>query len=83
MMLLSIVGLLVFILLWGLAWRTRPVLAYGIFWGVVSVWVAGAIIQPTGLQHVPPWLPALPFAVVALTLFYFGALAWLWGGRRS
>jgi len=27
----------------------------------------------------PIWLPALPLALIATTLFAFGALAWFWG----
>ncbi len=79
---LPIVGMLVFLALWGLAWRNRPIMAFGIFVGTASVWVVTAIVRPSGLQHVPIWLPALPFAVVAIVLLYFGILAWLWGRRR-
>jgi hypothetical protein len=28
--------------------------------------------------HVPVWAPALPFAVIATSLFAFGLLAWFW-----
>jgi hypothetical protein len=28
--------------------------------------------------HVPVWLPALPFALIAISLFGFGLLAWFW-----
>jgi hypothetical protein len=28
------------------------------------------------MHHVPVWLPALPFAAVALTLFSLGVWAW-------
>jgi hypothetical protein len=81
-LLLSIIGMLVFLVLWSLAWRNRPILAFGIFLGAVTVCVLGAVIRPSGVQHVPPWLPALPFAVVAIVLLYFGILAWWWGRSR-
>ena len=76
---LSIIGMLVLLALWQLAWRNQPVLAFGIFLGVAAVCVIGALVQPSGLHHVPLWLPPLPFAIVALALFYFGILAWVWG----
>jgi len=81
-LLLSIIGTLIFWVLWGLAWRNRPILAFGIFLGTVSVCVVAAIVRPSGIQHVPLWLPPLPFAIVAIGLFFFGALAWWWGKSR-
>jgi hypothetical protein len=33
------------------------------------------------LHRVPLWLPPLPFAFVACSLFFFAALAWYWGRR--
>ena len=79
---LSIIGMLVLLVLWHLAWRNRPILAFGIFLGTASVCVIAAIVRPSGIQHVPIWLPALPFATVAIALFYFGILAWFWGESR-
>jgi len=79
MLLISIIAIVAFLALWGLAWQRRPALAFGIFLGVVSVWVIAALTRPSGLEHIPLWLPPLPFAIVAVGLFYFGALAWLWG----
>jgi hypothetical protein len=73
-LLLSIIGLLAFLALWTMAWRNRPILAFGIF--------LGFLIRPPDIQHIPLWLPPLPFAVVAITLLYFGVLAWWWGRRR-
>jgi hypothetical protein len=34
------------------------------------------------MHDVPVWLPPLPFAVVALTLFGFGIRAWFSGKHR-
>ena len=79
---LPIAGMLVFLALWSLAWRNRPVLAFGIFLGVASVFVVAVIVRPSGIQHAPVWLPALPFAAVAIALLYFGILAWYWGRSR-
>jgi len=84
---LSIIGTLVVLALWTLAWRNRPILAFGIFLGAASVWLIASIFRPQGiyqgLHHIPLWLPALPFTVVAVVLFYFGTLAWLWGRRKQ
>jgi hypothetical protein len=77
-----IVGTLVLMALWGLAWKSSPMLAIGILIGGAAVWAVAVILQPSAIQHIPIWLPPLPFAVVAATLFYFGALAWLWGERH-
>ena len=29
------------------------------------------------MHEIPIWLPALPFAIVVITLFYFGIKTWL------
>jgi hypothetical protein len=80
---LSIVGILVLLALWSVAWRKQPMLAFGIFLGTVSVGLLAIIFRPSGIQHIPIWLPALPFAVVAVALLYFGILAWWWGRSRQ
>jgi hypothetical protein len=80
---LSIIGILVFLALWGLIWRKQPVLAFGIFLGAVAVLVIAALLRPSGPEHIPLWLPPLPFAIVAAALFYFGTLAWLLGRRAD
>jgi hypothetical protein len=74
--------MLVFLALWTFAWRKRPILAFGIFIGTATVLVITALIGPSRPQHVPLWLPPLPFVVAAIMLFYFGTVAWLWGRRR-
>jgi len=67
-------------LLWIFQWQRRPQLAVGIAIGVLL----GAIGVPLaralgGTQHLPIWGPALPFALIAISLFSFGMLAWFWG----
>jgi hypothetical protein len=37
-----------------------------------------AVETVAGMEEVPLWLPPLPFALVAATLFTFGVLAWFW-----
>jgi hypothetical protein len=80
-MLLSVVilGTLLFLGLWSVAWRKKPSLAFGIFLGLVGACAIVAIVWFSGMQHIPVWLPALPVVIVALTLFSFGVLAWRWG----
>jgi len=79
MMPVAIVGALIFMLLWSLAWRNRPRFAFGIYLGVASACVIVPLVRLAGIRHMPVWLPALPFAVIAITLLCFGILAWRWG----
>jgi hypothetical protein len=41
-----------------------------------AVWTTSRAV--VSLEDIPLWLPPLPFALVAATLFCFGLLAWLW-----
>ena len=82
MLLVSIIAAVAFFALWTFAWQRRPALAFGIFLGAFAVWVIATLVRPSALEHIPLWLPPLPFAIVAVALFYFGALAWLWGRRE-
>jgi hypothetical protein len=66
-------------LLWMVAWRRRRHFAVGALIGAVIALVASYWIRSLSLETMPIWLPALPFALVATTLFSFGALAWFWG----
>jgi hypothetical protein len=66
------------ILLWVLAWQRGSQLAVGIAIGAVFVLIAGPIARSIKIDHVPVWAPPLPFALIALTLFGFGLLAWFW-----
>lgn len=80
---LSIAGTLAFLALLSLVWRNRPFLALGIILGTTTVLAIGAVLRPSGLQHVPLWLPPLPFALVAIVLLFFGILAWRIGRSGS
>lgn len=79
MLSVTIIGSLIFMLLWSLAWRSRPHLALGIFLGVAAACALVAVVGIAGLRHMPVWLPALPVALVAIALFTFGILAWRMG----
>ena len=66
-------------LLWLRAWLRHSRLAQGLVLGV-GLALAGQMLVSKfiALPHMPIWLPALPFALTALTLFGFGLLAWVW-----
>lgn len=68
------------LLLWFFAWQRGSFMARGIAIGGILVLVLGPFIRAAGsLDHIPIWAPALPFALIAITLFGFGLLAWFWG----
>ena len=79
---LQISGLVLFLALWGMAWRRQPNLALGIFLGVAIAALVAALVRPSQLHSVPVWLPPLPFAAVAISLFGFGIWAWVLGRKR-
>jgi hypothetical protein len=35
------------------------------------------------MHNIPIWLPPLPFAIVAFSLFWLGVFAWLSGKRQA
>ncbi|HEX6570532.1 MAG TPA: hypothetical protein VF055_00825 [Steroidobacteraceae bacterium] len=68
------------LVLWLRAWQRGSKLALGLAIGVALVVLGGLLLQTAPVfDHVPVWVPALPFAIIAITLFSFGALAWFWG----
>ncbi len=77
-----VAGLLVFLALWGAAWRREPSFAFGITLGVALAVVVAVLARPFDMHGVPLWLPPLPFAVVASSLFCFGVWAWYLGRAR-
>ncbi len=66
-------------LLWVMAWRYQRRFAVGTVVGAVGGLLVAWLARPIELDHIPLWLPPLPFALVAVTLFCFGILAWFWG----
>ena len=79
----TMTAFVVFLLLWGLTWRSQPKLAFGIVIGLVVGALSSRWIGPyEGISDVPIWLPALPFAMVAAGLMIYGGLAW-WGLRED
>jgi hypothetical protein len=68
------------LLLWVWAWQRGSKLAIGLAIGAALVPIVGLLLHAVPIfDHMPVWAPALPFAVIAITLFGFGALAWFWG----
>ncbi len=72
-----------FLILWGIAWRNQTRLAFGIFIGMGVGWLIASLSGPIDVEHIPLWLPPLPFALVALGLFCFGVAAWVIGNKPS
>ena len=66
--------------LWLRAWQRGSRLALGLAIGAGLVLLGSLFMQSAlDFDHMPVWVPALPFAIIAITLFGFGALAWFWG----
>jgi ABC-type sulfate transport system permease component len=82
-MVLWLIGVAVFVLLWGALWRTNPRAAFGAVIGFVLAlsiaWVFSNQLTNyvTHMNEIPVWVPPLPFALVVVTLFYFGIRTWL------
>src|SRR5262245_5423163 len=78
-MLLWLLGVTVFVLLLGALWKASPKAGLGALVGVGVAWVLSLFMTPyvTGMAEIPLWLPPLPIAIIALSLFYFGIRTWL------
>jgi hypothetical protein len=72
----------VLLVLWVLVLRRRPVIGFYVTCGAALAWIGAAFVPPISLSTMPVWLPALPLALIATALFFFGALAWYWGSDR-
>jgi ABC-type sulfate transport system permease component len=77
-LLLWLTGVVVFVVLWGGLWRSQPKAAFGVLLGLPLAWIFSRLMTPyvTGMNEIPLWLPPLPLAIVAVTLFVFGAIIW-------
>ena len=62
--------------------RRQVLFAIGIGVGLALAGITAALAPAFSLGTMPVWLPALPFALVAFTLLFFGVLAWWWGSDR-
>lgn len=67
-------------LLWIRAWERRSRLAIGVVIGAALALIVGPVLRAVAAADpMPVWIPAVPFALIALALFGFGLLAWFWG----
>ena len=78
-MLIWLIGVAIFVLLWGKLWRALPAAGFGVLIGLPLAWIASILITPyiTGMKDIPVWLPPLPIITIAVTLFVFGVIVWL------
>jgi hypothetical protein len=77
--LLTLIALACFVL-WIFKWQHQSRLAIGIAIGVVLGVIGTSLVGAVGeIERVPIWAPAVPFALIAISLFSFGLLAWFWG----
>jgi ABC-type sulfate transport system permease component len=78
-MLIWLVGVAVFVVLWGALWKASLKGGMGVLIGLPIAWVLSRLMTPyvTGMNEIPLWLPPLPIALIALALFYFGFKTWL------
>ena len=82
-MLWWLIGIAIFVLIWGKLWQSQPKAAFGVLIGLLLAWFFSRLITPylTGMEQVPIWLPPLPFATVAMTLLIVGGLLWFRADR--
>jgi len=82
-MLSWLIGVVVFVLLLGVLWKSNPRAALGAVIGFVIalllywLFVTQLTGYVTGMNEIPVWLPPLPIALVVIALFYFGIKTWL------
>jgi hypothetical protein len=78
-----LIGVVVFMLLWGALWKASPRAAYGAVYGFVFALILSWLFSQqltgyvTGMNEIPVWLPPLPFVLVVIAMFYFGIKTWL------
>jgi uncharacterized membrane protein required for colicin V production len=71
--------LLFLTVLWSRGWLRISRLSLGIVVGAAVALACAPYVKTLVVtRHLPNWLPALPFALVAACLFGFGLLAWFW-----
>jgi hypothetical protein len=82
-MLIWLLGVAVFVFLWSGLWRVQPRAGFGVLIGLLLAWIFSRLLTPygTGMTPIPIWLPPLPIAIIALTLFVFGTVTWLRADR--
>jgi hypothetical protein len=73
-----LIGIVVFVVIWGTLWRSQPKLAFGVLLGLPIAWILSLLVKPytTGAAPFPVWLVPLAPGFVALTLLVFGVIIW-------
>jgi ABC-type antimicrobial peptide transport system permease subunit len=67
----------VFVILWGFAWRFQIKLAFGILIGLVIGGVLAQFLGPyNSIDEIPIWLPPAPFIFAVVVLFGYAFVAW-------
>jgi len=84
-MLIWLIGVAVFILIWGKLWQVLPAAGFGVLIGLPLAYIASLLITPyiTGMKDIPVWLPPLPIVTIAVALFVFGVITWLRADKLS
>ena len=84
-MLIWLIGVAVFVLIWGKLWQVLPAAGFGVLIGLPLAYVASLLITPyiTGMKDIPVWLPPLPIVTIAVALFVFGVITWLRADKLS
>ena len=74
-----LIGVAIFVVLWGVLWKVSPKGGFGVLIGLPIAWLLSRFTTPyvTGMEEIPLWVPPLPVALVAIALFYFGIRTWL------
>ena len=74
-----LIGVALFVFLWGRLWRSQPKAAFGVLIGLPIAWIFSKLISPyvTGMEDFPIWLAPLPIVIIALVLLVFGIVTWL------
>jgi ABC-type antimicrobial peptide transport system permease subunit len=73
----GVTAFLVFLVLWGFAWRYQLKFAFGVLIGLVLGAPLAQFIGPfSSVDEIPLWLPPMPFVLVVVTLFLYAFLAW-------
>ena len=82
-MLWWLVGVAIFVLIWGGMWKSNLMLSFGVLIGLLLAWIVSRLITPyvTGMEEIPVWLPPLPLATVAIVLLVYGVLVWIRGSE--
>lgn len=76
-------GVALCVLLYGALWRKSLTVSFGVLIGLLLAWLLSLFLKPyvTGMETIPVWLPPIPLATVALTLFVYGAIVWIRGNE--